>query len=194
MIYIGDKRVADIYLGAVKLREVYLGAVRVFSSAPVTNVLFDNGFVSGVDWAGNILRRPNYTSSAIVSFDNVASGGYMEIRNTGGGSSSLQYNAHVCTSNPVVIPAAARRLCVDLSRSPNACYLKFGMLSDNYADAMSADGGFMSPLLSPSYGRATYSVDLPDGFAGSGIYRPVINLRVAGDKYAHLDIYKVYFE
>lgn len=199
-IFLGASEVARIYLDTTQVKKVYLGTDLVYQIAG-GDVLFDNGWIGGVEWAGNMLPRPNYTAIASYSFGNVDSDGYMKLTVASeSGYSDIPYNCHVCTAQPVTVPAGATKMCVsvrqNLSGNPNM-YLKFGLLTADCVNSMDdTNGGQLSEItLTSGTTLTTYELALNSGIAGGEFYA-VVNARRTGKAAASrsLEIYKVYFE
>lgn len=153
-IYLGTKKLDEIYLGATGIEKVYLGTTLVFnkgsgpSPGPTGWTLFDRGWVSGFDWAGNMLPRPRYTSIASYNFSNVGTLGYMELTfDSEMGYSDVNHNAHVCTYSEIRVPATAVTMHVEAiaSLADSYTYIKFGLLTRDCVNSCDAtNGGLLS--------------------------------------------------
>lgn len=198
-IYLGSSAVNRIYLGTSAVKKVYLGTDLVFEAAGA-DVLFDNGWVSGISWSGNALPREQYTSVATYSFGYVDSEGYMRLTvNSASSYSNVQHNCHVCTSGLITVPAGATKMLVNVrataSTSPEI-YFKFGLVTQDCVAATDAtNGGQLSAWLSPSTTATNYEITLDNGIAGNQFIAVVNARRTAQASAARsLEIYKVWFE
>lgn len=199
-ILLGTNSLKGLYLGTQAVKKVYCGTDLVFSQAG-SDVLFDNGWISGISWAGNLLPRPVYTSIASYSFGYVESDGYMQLSISSQSSySNVNHNCHVCTSEAITVPAGATVMRVtvrqNLSGSP-LMYLKFGLLTADCVDSMDdTNGGQLSSVLGLSgTAQATYDLTLNSGIAGNSFYAVVNARRTAQAAAARsMEIYKVWFE
>lgn len=198
-VFIGAGELKGLFLDTRRVKEVYLGEDLIFRQTG-SDVLFDNGWISGISWAGNLLPRPQYTSVGTYSFANVENGGYMRLTvNSESGYSDVPHNCHVCTAQPVSVPAGATKLCVWVKSTSLAApqiYMSFGLLTGDCVNSMDAtNGGQLSAIAAPSSTLTKYELALNNGIAG-GQYYAIINARrtaKAASAY-NLDIYKVSFE
>lgn len=198
-VYIGTGELKDLFLDAQRVKKVYLGADLIFEQAG-SDTLFDNGWVGGISWAGNLLPRPQYTSVGTYSFAYVEDGGYMRLTiNSESGYSNVNHNSHVCTAQPVTVPASATKLCVWVKAQSLATpqiYMSFGLLTEDCVNSMDAtNGGILSAITAPDSALTKYELALGSGLAGGQFYA-VINARRTAQAAASrsLDIYKVSFE
>jgi len=205
-IYLGADKLDELYLGANRLDKVYLGTTLVYQRGsspptPSSGILFDNGWVTGIEWAGNQLPRQPYTSLGSYSFTNVPSGHMdltVESRNS---YSSVLHNCHVCTASPVRVPASATSLHVQVafrtSESAGEAMI-FGLLPANCPNSMDASNGGQLSTVVPAYNLTEFTMAFESGIANTDLYA-VVNLR----RNSHcedprsagtLRIYKVWFE
>ena len=198
-VYIGTGQLAGLFLGTSRVKKVYLDTDLIFQQA-ADDVLFDNGWVGGISWAGNFLPRPQYTSIATYSFGNVEDYGFMRLTvNSESGYSDVPYNSHVCNAEPITVPAGAAKMCVwvkSTSMVTPQIYMSFGLLTADCVNSMDASaGGQLSAITAPASTITKYELDLASGIAG-GQYYAIVNARRTGKAAAayNLDIYKVTFE
>lgn len=201
-IWLGTHQVL-LDLNGKGILKMWKGASIAYERDAATATLFDHGYADGIAWSGNLLNRPQYTSIGKYDLSYVDSDGFMRLYITADtGYSSVNHNAHVCTTNFVSIPANATRMKVEV-RNPvsfaNTTYVKFGLLPEVYADAMDdSQGGKLSELTAVGYSSesSVLSLTLPAGFAGTDIYRAIVNIRAngKGSEYPTIYIYKVWFE
>lgn len=198
-VYIGTGALAGLFLGTQRVKEVYLGEDLIFRQA-ADDVLFDNGWIGGISWAGNLLPRPQYTSVGTYSFAYVEDGGYMRLTiNSESGYSNVNHNCHVCTAQPITVPAGATKLCVWVKAQSIAApqiYMSFGLLTAGCVNSMDAtNGGQLSAITAPDSVLTKYELALDSGIAG-GQYYAIINARRTAQAASSrsLDIYKVSFE
>lgn len=198
-IYIGAGALKGLYLDTDAVKKIYLDADVVFQ-ARATDVLFDNGWVDGVSWAGNLLPRPQYTSVATYSFGYVESEGFMRLTvNSSSSYSNVNHNCHVCTAEAITVPANATSMRVQAKVTSTASpqmYMKFGLLTADCVNSMDdSNGGVLSSLLTPTSTVSEYTLALPSGVAGGQFYAIVNARRTAqASSLRNLDIYKVWFE
>lgn len=208
-IYLGTKKLDGLYLGAGELSKVYLGTTLVYQKGggptpPSAGVLFDHGWVPGINWAGNLLPRPPYTSIASYNFARVDTDGCMVLLVMSNPQySSVNHNCHVCTDGPITVPAGATKMCVNVTPSStpgfpldySPIYLKFGLVTMDCVNAMdAANGGQLSDIIELT-ASGTYELILNNGIAGNS-YVPVVNGRANAKmvKSTSMSIYKVWFE
>ena len=207
-LYSGVDKIAKLYLETDEISKIFLGMDVIYSSAPLVlyendlnklSVSVGNAWYNGISWSGNLLTRPQYTSSTVTnySFSDVTTDGVMKL-NVGEGpnqTSTLSYNSHVCTTQKVTIPYGVTKLRVMINRSPaTGTYLKIGLLPDAADNSMDTTHGGVLATHSPTSGTAIYDVDLASGMNGSNLYRPVINIQGPRNaNYSVFSIYKVWF-
>ena len=171
-IYLGTDKLTELHIGNnASVQKVYLGTQLVWRYlSPIYGeyLLFNEGWISGISWQGNLLERPQYTSIADYNMSYVDSDGFMRLRIASRTSySSVNYNCHV------------------------------GVLPTNAPTAMStAQGGQLQTNTLSTYDTwLTFSQNLGSGIAGSSL-RAVVNMQangaINGDQY--IDINKVWFE
>ncbi len=193
MIHIGLKQVAGVHNGTRGIASIHVGTRLAYSVGSGGDpVLFDGGYVDGIEWSGNLLTRPNYTAQGHADLSRVETYGDMRISIYQLNSTS--YNAHVCTTDKVAIPSDATKMYVRARRGVYSAYMKIGLLSDAYVNACSGEGGVMSGAIAVSATDADYSIDLPAGFAGSSDFRAVINIQDTAASQRDIFITKVWFE
>ena len=209
-IYLGPNQVTGLWLGTREITRVWKGADLVYQKGappgPAEYTLFDNGWVSGVSWSGNLLPRPVYTSLGQYSFSLVDSNGLMNLSiDTDPDYSHVTHNCHVCTTDPIVVPAGATKMCVEVSRA-NDSYLhtKWGLVDPDAANAtVPGTHGQLSEWTALAYGstKVTLQQTLASGVAGQQL-RAIVNMRAYADGFdgsyynddASLNIYKFWFE
>ena len=188
-------------LGGRGVKQIYKDTSLIYEKPSGVYTLFDNGWVDGINWGGNLLPRPQYTTLGYYDLSLVESNGYMKLYVPGDPSySDVSYNCHVCTAASVAVPQDATKMFVRVN-SVSAYivppYMVFGLLTDDCVNAMDASrGGQLSGLTTLTKNAYTdYSITLNDGIAGSS-YRAVVNLRASGKRDGTSDAYiqKVWFE
>lgn len=204
-IYLGANKLDALHLGATEIARVYLGTSLVYDNGgaptPGAGILFDNGWVDGIGWAGNMLTRPQYTSIATYNFANVDSLGCMElIVNSEDNYSAVNHNCHVCTSDVITIPSGVTEMKITYICSDGVGnvtpYIKFGAVSASAATAVDDTGGQLSAWLeADKQVLTTLTLALNSGIAGSSL-RPIVNMRrsAQASNSARIRIYKVWFE
>lgn len=176
------------------------GGVWFEQSAPPPSgqyVLYDNGYVDGVEWVGNRLPHKSYYNASVCGADfshaEAEDGGYIRLYLNG--SYQLQYNTHVCTSAAVRVPDDATAMKVEVSKGVNQIDMRFGLMPEDCTNSLDTTNGGV--LTSTEYistsGKHTYTLNLPAGFAG-GSWVPVVNAFEAANQLSELNVYKIWFE
>lgn len=158
--------------------------------------LFDYGIVSGYNWASNQFSRPLYTGTAggAVHEDS------MTITMPGiTGSNLLSFNAHVCTTDVVSVPAGASIMHVSAYKTTETVtYLRFGMLPTNASNSYStANGGQLSTESALTTTETDYTMALSDAVKVATNMKCIVNARAnmrAGVTKANAVITRVWFE
>jgi len=204
-IYLGADRLEGIHLGGTEIEKVYLGTTLVYQKggtppAPTGYVLYDNGWVPGVSWAGNLLPRKPYTSIASYNLSRVEDGGYMQLLfDCYYEYSHVTHNAHVCTMSDIIVPADATAMKVTLTESSSALYYGnacFGLLKkDCEAATVPSTGGILSNWSPIFASMTTLSLDI-SSLDKTQPWTAVVNtMHYANDSGLIADnIYKVWFE
>lgn len=138
--------------------------------------IFENGAVAGYAWASNQFTRPTYTGTA----GGAVNASNMTITMPGvTGSNLLSYNAHVCTSDTISVPAGASTLNVRAYKTTaTATYLRFGMLPTNAANSYStANGGQLCEEIALTTEEADYTLVLSDAVKVATNMKCIINAR-----------------
>ena len=208
-IDLGTKRVTGLWLGTREIQKIWLGTDLVYQTGSPTPAevytLFDNGWVSGVNWLGNYLPRPQYTSMGKYNFANVDQGGYMRLYIGNVNGQAVSYNCHVCTNGVITVPGDATVMKVMVSSAYGYTFQKqvyFGLLTPDCVNALDdTNGGQMSGHYSINTSTpTTLSLTLNAGIAG-GQFVAVVNQRnnsvsddSEGDGTNFIRIHKVWFE
>lgn len=138
--------------------------------------LFDNGLVVGYGWETNAFTRPVYTGTA----GGTVNTNDLTIKMPGvTGSNSLSFNAHMCTTETISIPASASTLNVRASKlTATATYLQFGMLPTNAPNSYStANGGQLSDEFALTTDETVYTMPLSDAVKIAANMKCIINAR-----------------
>ena len=204
-IYKGSNEVTGLWLGAKEITRVWKGTDLVYQKGsppgPAEYTLFDNDWVSGVPWSGNLLPRPPYTTQGTYNFSYVDTLGYMQLTvNCSSSYSPVNHNCHVCTSQLITVPANATKLCFQLRNMPysGSVYGNWGLLPADAPNSMDTSaGGQLSgiTLLTTSDELQTQILTLNSDVKGAQM-RAIFNVRrnVKSDYTINVDIYKVWFE
>lgn len=173
---------------------------------PNSPVLFEEGFVPGYTWTGNVLARPEYTEAG--SYNVSSANGYMGVGvNQTEDESPLSYNAHLITEQVFAVPEGATTMKVSalqsgmVSEDSERLIMQFGILPSDAPGAYDvSNGGQLSEenVLDGNESQE-YSMTLN---TTEGNYKAIINVKgIAG---ARADgtfigkreaiIFKVWFE
>lgn len=205
-IYKGSNEVTGLWLGAKEITRVWKGTDLVYQKGsppgPAEYTLFDNGWVSGVPWSGNLLPRPPYTTLVTYDFSLVDSNGFMRLMQEDGPDySRVSHNAHVCTTNLITVPSGATKMFITCQRSSETAHnFNWGLVASSAANSMDGTGGQLSATQSwlSTDTMTTLSQTLNSGIAG-GSFRFIVNsvnpnAWAALPGFSSLSIYKVWFE
>lgn len=209
-IYKGSGQITRQWLGVKEITRVWKGTDLIYQKGsppgPAENTLFDNGWVSGVPWSGNLLPRPQYTSIATYNFSLVDSNGEMQLLvNISDSYSHVTHNSHVCTSELITVPSGATKMYLNCAvPAYNTGHIKWGLVDAGAANSQDDTSGQLSAWVSinSTPERAvTLEQTLSAGMAGAQ-KRFIINWRAYADGYSDgsyaansaLYIYKVWFE
>lgn len=146
-------------------------------------------------WHPNDFNRPVYTACGKYDFSTYSTTGKIRLFIDGNSSyQDLQHNAHFVGSLTPRLTEDYDQMHVTIERGANSCYLKFGVLPFSAPDSMDAsNGGYLSSLLSPTYGEGTYSITIPSGIISANRMYPIINIRGSAKLYSYIDIKKIWF-
>ena len=202
-LYLGSKKFIGLWLGSPSVSRVWLGTDLVYQKGtppgPAESTLFDNGWIYGISWSGNLLTRPQYTTLGTYDFSQVTANGFMSLTITSqSGYANVNHNCHVCTTNLITVPSGATKAKVTLRRNSFVNpYVIWGLLPDNAPDSMStsAGGQLSSATTLGNVDWTTLTLTLSAGIAGSQL-RAIVNLRGKGNdsEYQTIDIKKFWFE
>lgn len=152
-------------------------------------VLYDNGFVDGVEWTVNTLPREGQTSSA---YTYLSGEGLFTVYF--GGSGTNPFNAHYITQKPIVVPKNATTMNIEAHILIGTCTANFGLLpADAPSSVDASNGGQMSGYVSVSSGvGAKLSITLDESVKGTSNLYAVVNGR--GQPGRRICFTKVWFE
>lgn len=158
--------------------------------------LFNRGAVEGYTFVSNSFTRPNYTGGAA----GVIESDYLRVKIPSlTGSTSIPYNAHVCTSTFVAIPSTATKLKV-LAKKTSATntLLNFGLLPTSAANSYSTkNGGQLSGDKELTMDEAVYEITLTDTVKAATNLKCIVNAKAnmkIGTAAANAIIYQIWFE
>lgn len=197
MIHVGTNEITDLHNGTARVATIHVGTQLAYSHGTSDLwTLYNAGYISGVEWSADRLPHRAYYNASVCKGDlshaAAADGGYMTIHMFG--SYSNQYNAHVCGAQAYLVPGTATKMCVEMRRAVNPFTVKFGLMPENCTNSMdTSNGGVLTETLYPTNAAATYTLTLPQGFAGSA-WVPVINAFEIGNALRDLTITKIWFE
>lgn len=158
--------------------------------------LYDKGAVEGYTFVSNGFTRPNYTGNA----KGILETNTMRINiPTLTGTTSLPYNAHVCTSAAVTIPTGATKLKV-LAKKTSATntLLNFGLLPSSASNSYStSNGGQLSGDKTLTMTETVYEITLTDAVKSATNLKCIVNAKAnmkVGTAAANAIIYQIWFE
>ena len=158
--------------------------------------LYDKGTVEGYSFVSNGFPRPNYTGVA----KGILEANTMRINLPGvTGSTSIPFNAHVCTSAAVTIPTGATKLKV-LAKKTSATntLLNFGLLPSGASNSYStSSGGQLSGDRALTTTETVYEITLTDAVKSATNLKCIVNAKANmknGTAAANAVIYQIWFE
>lgn len=158
--------------------------------------LFNRESIEGYTFISNGFTRPDYTGGA----SGIIEANFLRIKLPGvTGANSIPFNAHVCTSETVTVPAGATKLKVTAKKtSATNTLMNFGLLASNAANSYStAKGGQLSGDKSLTTEEATYEITLTDEVKAASNLKCIVNAKANmknGTAAANAIIYQIWFE
>lgn len=152
-------------------------------------VLYDNGFVDGVEWTVNTLPREGQTTMASTYLS-----GNSQFTIYNGGTGTNNHNAHYITKEPIVVPKNATTMNIETHILVGGCGANFGLLpADAPTSVDTSNGGQLSGYITVDTGASkTLSITLDDSVKGTNNLYAVINGRLIGGR--RICFTKVWFE
>ena len=173
--------------------------------APWQYEFFNEGFIDGVVWLGNVLKRPQYTGAGVYSLNNVGEG-YMQSTIKGMTNEvPVSFNTHLITDSDFEIPESVTKMKIDCVRycgypaDTTPLYVQFGVLPSDAPGAYDVSkGGQLSETVTISQNERTiYETPI----TVKGKYKLIINTKGnSGAKNGYrlptrgIRIYRVWFE